>query len=104
MGYNTSAFTVKQTEEFGTWLDEIKDGMTRRRLQTRVRKLSLGLWGDVEPVGDGISELREHFGPGWRMYCIQRGPVIIVMLGGGTKRTQVADIAKAKILAATFED
>ena len=60
--------------------------------------------GDVEPVGDGISELREHFGPGWRMYCIQRGPVIIVMLGGGTKRTQVADIAKAKILAATFED
>ena len=78
--------------------------MTRRRLQTRVRKLSLGLWGDVEPVGDGISELREHFGPGWRMYCIQRGPVIIVMLGGGTKRTHVADIAKAKILAATFED
>ena len=104
MGYNTSAFTVKQTEEFGAWLDEIKDGMTRRRLQTRVRTLSLGLWGDVEPVGDGRSELREHFGPGWRMYCIQRGPVIIVMLGGGTKRTQVADIAKAKILAATFED
>lgn len=55
-------------------------------------------------MGEGISELREHFGPGWRMYCIQRGPVVVVMLGGGSKRTQAADIAAAKALAAQLED
>lgn len=58
----------------------------------------------MEPVGDGVSEMREHFGAGWRMYYVQRGPVLIVMLGGGTKRTQKIDIATAKRSAATLED
>lgn len=97
-------FTIKQTDEFTAWIDHIKDGTTRRRLQTRLRKLSLGIWGDAEPIGAGVSELREHFGAGWRMYCVQRGPVIVVMLGGGTKRTQAADIVAAKKLAVTLED
>ncbi len=55
----------------------------------------IGNLGDVKPVGDGISEMREHFGPGWRMYYIQRGEMLIVMLGGGDKTSQEADIAKA---------
>ncbi len=64
----------------------------------------LGNLGDVRPVGDGVVEMREHFGAGWRMYYIQRGETLIVMLGGGDKSTQSADIAKAVKLAATMEE
>lgn len=60
--------------------------------------------GDVKPVGEGVWEMREFFGPGWRMYFVQRGAVLIVMLGGGDKSTQAADIAKAIALAGTLED
>jgi putative addiction module killer protein len=60
--------------------------------------------GDVKSVGHGVFEMREHYGPGWRMYCVQRGSVLIVMLGGGNKSTQAADIAKAIKLAATVEE
>ena len=63
-----------------------------------------GNLGDVRPVGDGVVEMREHFGAGWRMYYIQRGETLIVMLGGGDKSTQSADIAKAVKLAATMEE
>lgn len=97
-------FEVVETPEFTKWLLGIKDGMTRRRLVTRLRKLSLGNFGDIKPVGEGVSELREHFGSGWRMYCTQRGPIIVVMLGGGEKSTQQDDIAKAIALARTLED
>jgi putative addiction module killer protein len=76
----------------------------RRRLALRLRKAQLGNLGDVRPVGAGVSEMREHFGPGWRMYFVQRGAVIVVMLGGGAKATQQADIATAQALAATLED
>ena len=95
---------IKRTEEFNAWLLGIKDGMTHRRLLARLRKASLGNLGDVKAVGEGVCEMREHFGPGWRMYYVQRGAVLIVMLGGGDKSTQVADIARAMKLAATFED
>lgn len=97
-------YTIKQTTEFKDWLSSIKDGLTRRRLATRLRKAQLGNLGDVKPVGDGVFEMREFFGPGWRMYYIQRGEWIIVMLGGGEKSSQTADIAKAIQLAATLED
>lgn len=97
-------FTVKLTDSFAEWLSGIKDGMTRRRLAARLRKATLGNLGDVRPVGDGVMEMREFFGPGWRMYYIQRGEVVIVMLGGGDKSSQQADIAAAKRLAATIED
>lgn len=97
-------FTVKLTDSFAEWLSGIKDGMTRRRLAARLRKATLGNLGDVRPVGDGVMEMREFFGPGWRMYYIQRGEVVIVMPGGGDKSGQQADIAAAKRLAATIED
>jgi putative addiction module killer protein len=73
-------------------------------LAVRLRKASLGNLGDVKPVGEGVFEMREHFGPGWRMYYVQRGAVLVVMLGGGDKSTQAADIARAIKLAATIED
>jgi putative addiction module killer protein len=95
---------IKQTDEFTVWIDGIKDGMTRRRLGRRLEKAQAGNLGDVAPVGEGVSEMREFFGPGWRMYYVQRGSVLIVMLGGGDKSTQDSDIAAAKKLAATIKD
>jgi len=96
-------YTVKTTPEFDRWLARIKDRMTRQRLNVRLRKAMLGNLGDVKPVGDGVFEMREHFGPGWRMYYVQRDSVLIVMLGGGDKSSQSADITKAVKLAAMTE-
>jgi putative addiction module killer protein len=96
--------TVKQLPQFKKWLDNIADGITRRRLATRLRKATLGHLGDTKPVGNGVFEMREHFGPGWRMYYVQRNGCLIVMLGGGDKSSQSADIAKAIQLATTLED
>ena len=97
-------FSIRRTDEFNAWLHGIKDGMTHRRLLGRLRKAALGNVGDVKPVGERVFEMREHFGPGWRMYYVQRGAVLIVMLGGGDKSRQTADIAKAVKLAATIEE
>jgi putative addiction module killer protein len=97
-------YTIKRTPEFDVWFSSIRDGPTLRRLVARLRKAQLGNLGDVKPVGGGVFEMREHFGPVWRMYCVQRGTVLIVMLGGGEKSTQVADIARAVKLAARIEE
>jgi len=92
-------FNVIETEEFAGWLAGIKDRPTRIRLQLRLRKASLGNLGDVKPVGDGVFEMREFFGPGWRMYYVQQGEVLIVMLGGGNKSSQAKDIKRAMQMA-----
>ena len=97
-------FTIRRMPAFDAWFEGLRDGLTKRRLLARLRKASLGNLGDVEPVGDGVSEMREFFGPGWRMYYVQRGSVLIVMLGGGDKSTQQRDVAAARALAATLED
>lgn len=78
--------------------------MTKRRLVARLRKAQLGNLGDIAPVGGGVREMREHFGPGWRIYYVQRGAELIVLLGGGDKSSQSADITAAKRLAETLED
>lgn len=96
-------YTIKSTPEFNKWLLNLKDGVTHRRLLARLRKASLGNLGDVKPVGKGVFEMREHFGPGWRMYYIQHESIIIVMLGGGDKASQNSDIAKAIHLAETLK-
>ena len=97
-------FTIKLTNEFSDWLDALKDRMTRQRLNLRLRKAMLGNLGDIKQVGGGVVEMREHFGPGWRMYYVQRGSQLIVMLGGGDKSSQSADIDKAVRLATTLEE
>lgn len=97
-------FSIKRTDEFSFWLDGLRDRAVKQRLIARLRKAMLGNLGDVRPVGQGVSEMREHFGPGWRMYYLQRGTVLIVMPGGGDKSTQAADIARALKLAATLEE
>ena len=95
---------VVLTESFEKWLDGLRDASTRRRLVLRLRKASLGQLGDVKPVAPGIYEMREFFGPGWRMYYTRRGDILILMLGGGTKATQARDIAKAIAQAETIEE
>lgn len=97
-------YTVKRLEEFSDWLKGLKDGLTRLRLIKRLRKVQLGNLGDVESVGEGVYEMREHFGPGWRMYYVQKGGVLIVMIGGGDKSTQRTDINRAIELAKSLED
>ena len=97
-------YTVKRTVEFDEWLTNIKDGLTRIRLAKRLDKVQRGLLGDVEAVGEGVCEMREFFGPGWRMYYVERNGVIIVMLGGGEKSTQQADIAAAIALSKSIEE
>jgi len=96
--------TIKTLPEFDVWLNGLKDRTTRLRLSRRIDKAQRGNLGDIKPVGNSVFEMREHFGPGWRMYYVQRGDVLVVMLGGGDKTTQSADIAKAITLSATLED
>ena len=97
-------YIVKTLAELDAWLDGIKDRTTRLRLARRLDKAQRGNLGDVKPVGHGVLEMREFFGPGWRMYYVQHGNVLIVMLGGGDKSTQTADIAIAIERAARLED
>ena len=97
-------YIVKTHPNFDAWLEGIKDRVARLRLSRRLDKAQQGNLGDIKPVGDGIFEMREHFGPGWRMYYVQRGRILVVMLGGGDKSTQTTDIARAVTLAATLED
>jgi putative addiction module killer protein len=96
-------YTIVKTPEFAHWYSGIKDAMTRIRLGKRLDKVERGLLGDVASVGEGVFELREHFGAGWRMYYVQRGDVLVVMLGGGDKSTQQTDIEAAIALSQTIE-
>ena len=97
-------FSIRLLPEFTTWLNGLKDGVTRIRLARRLDKAQRGTLGDVKPVGQGVVEMRDHCGAGWRMYYIQRGESLIVMLGGGDKTTQTADIARAVKLAVQIEE
>ena len=90
---------IDSTETYANWLDRLRDLRARARIQARVERLAAGNPGDVKPVGEGVSELRIDFGPGYRVYYTQRGNVLIVLLCGGDKRTQAADIRTAKKLA-----
>lgn len=92
-------YIVKRLDEFDKWLDSLKDRPTRIRLIRRLDKAKQGLLGDVKPVGEDVFEMREFFGSGWRMYYIQQGSTIILMLVGGDKSTQSKDIQKAIQLA-----
>ncbi|PTW62047.1 putative addiction module killer protein [Breoghania corrubedonensis] len=89
---------VRQHPEFKKWLAKLKDRSAIARIDARIRKLSLGNLGDVKPVGEGVSESRIHYGPGYRLYFVKAGETFIVLLCGGDKSTQSADIAKAKQL------
>ncbi len=97
-------YTVKTLQEFDAWLDNLKDRITRLRLSRRLDKAQRGNLGDVKPVGNGVFEMREFFGPGWRMYYVKRGETLIIMLGGGSKASQESDIATAQHRSSLLED
>ena len=84
---------------FDAWFDGLRDRTVRKRIAARLARLANGNAGDVRPVGEGVSELRIDHGPGYRVYFVGRGPALIVVLGGGDKSTQGADIANALALA-----
>lgn len=90
---------IRQTETYANWFDSLRDRKARARIDIRIRRLSLGNPGDVKPIGSGVSELRIDYGPGYRVYFVQRGPMLIILLAGGDKRTQERDIKKALELA-----
>lgn len=96
-------FSVKPLPEFTAWLDKLADASIRGVLVARIKRLERGLLGDVESVGEGVCELRIHIGAGWRIYFTQRGGHLVVLLAGGSKRTQKSDIRRAKALAALLD-
>lgn len=90
---------IRQTAAYRKWFDGLRDVAARSRIAIRIRRLSLGNFGDVKPVGGGISELRVDYGPGYRVYFKQHGAELVVLLAGGDKKSQARDIAKANKLA-----
>ncbi len=94
---------IRETETFSTWLRGLRDTAARARIAVRIRRLAFGNPGDVRPVGEGISELRIHYGPGYRVYYAQRGSTLLILLCGGDKSTQDKDIEAAKKLAKETE-
>lgn len=90
---------VRKTEIFAKWINGLRDIRARARVQVRIERLASGNAGDVKPVGEGVSELRIDYGPGYRVYYKWQGKQLIVLLAGGDKRTQKRDIEKALRLA-----
>ena len=90
---------IRQTEHYAKWFKSLKDHKARARIDVRIRRLSLGNPGDVKPVGEGVSEMRIDYGPGYRVYFLTKGNELILLLIGGDKSTQEKDIAKAKQIA-----
>ncbi len=90
---------VRKTPRFGDWLDALRDIRARARIQARIERLATGNPGDVAPVGEGVSELRINYGPGYRVYFKQHGQTLILLLAGGDKRTQTKDIKAALQMA-----
>lgn len=90
---------IRQTQVYVQWFNSLRDREARARIDTRIRRLSLGNPGDIKPVGEGVSELRIDYGPGYRVYFVQRGQTVVILLAGGDKRTQDRDIQTAWQLA-----
>ena len=91
--------TIYTTEIFDEWFDALRDKQAARRIQARIDRAEDGNFGDCEPVGEGVSEMRIHFGPGYRVYFAQRGMEVVILLAGGDKSTQSKDIKTALELA-----
>jgi len=97
-------FEVIKTETFERWLRRLKDRMAVARINARIRRMSMGSLGDTKILRDGVSEARIDYGPGYRLYFIKRGPVVLVLLAGGDKRTQDKDIDRAIAIAKDWKE
>ena len=94
---------ISNTGMFASWFESLQDRRARARIQARIDRMALGNFGDVAPVGEGVSEMRIHYGPGFRVYFVQRRSVLVILLCGGDKRSQREDIVRAKELARQLE-
>jgi len=90
---------IRKTQRFAAWIDGLRDPKARARVLVRIERLAAGNAGDVKPIGEGVSEMRIDYGPGYRVYFTRRGPRLIILLAGGQKRTRRRDIAMALHLA-----
>lgn len=95
---------IRKTVVFAQWLDDLRDLQVRARVQARIERLAAGNPGDVEPVGEGVSELRINYGPGYRVYFKKRGRALIILLAGGDKTTQAKNIQAALRLARNLSE
>jgi len=95
---------IRETATFSAWLKRLTDPMAKARIGARIQRLAFGNPGDVQPIGGGLSELRIHHGPGYRVYFTRRGETLVILLCGGDKGTQWRDIATARTLARELED
>lgn len=94
---------IRRTELFDRWLRKLRDPNAKARIQIRIDRLGRGLFGDAKDIGQGLSELRIDYGPGYRIYLMKRGDVLLILLCGGDKRTQDSDIKQAKAMAAEWK-
>lgn len=90
---------IRQTSEYESWFEKLRDLQAKARILARIRRMSLGNFGDIKPVGEGVSELRITYGPGYRIYVKQNGDMLVILLVGGDKSSQKRDIERAKELA-----
>lgn len=104
MSANERKIAIFQTEVFRHWILGLRDRKARVRIDDRLKRLASGHMGDTKPIGGGVRELRLHFGPGYRVYYMWQGKVLIILLTGGDKSTQARDIAAAKRLAKEAND
>jgi len=102
MVYNRNMVKIRKTDLYEHWFTTLRDRKARARIQMRVDRMELGLFGDVKSVGEGVSELRIDYGPGYRVYFMQRGNELVILLAGGNKRTQGKDIKTALELAQLY--
>jgi putative addiction module killer protein len=96
--------TIYTTDVFDTWFESLVDKQTARRIQARIDRAEEGNFGDYKAVGEGVSEMRIHHGPGWRVYFTQRGLDVVILLAGGNKSSQTQDISTAQALARTLQE
>lgn len=101
--YKRHMIEVRQTVHFTTWFKDLRDVRAKARIDARIRRVALGNFGDVKSVGEGVSELRIDYGPGYRVYMTMRGPVLVILLLGGDKKSQKRDIRDAQQIAKELE-
>jgi putative addiction module killer protein len=105
MDYNFPMIEILQSETFSRWVGKLKDRQAIARINARIRRVAeTGNFGDIKPVREGVSEIRIDYGPGYRLYCMQRGSLLVVLLAGGDKSTQDADIRRAIDIAKEWKD